>query len=53
MSRGDSRVRGLGLGPRFALAMTLALSLVMVAAGYWIHASADNLAAKAGERSIA
>jgi sigma-B regulation protein RsbU (phosphoserine phosphatase) len=49
----DLRVKGLGLSARFALAMTLALSLVMAAAGYWIHSSADNLAAKGRDNAIA
>ncbi|MDG1498558.1 MAG: SpoIIE family protein phosphatase [Planctomycetota bacterium] len=49
----DVRVKGLGLGARFALAMTVALAVVMVAAGYWIHSSADNLAAKGRDFALA
>jgi sigma-B regulation protein RsbU (phosphoserine phosphatase) len=54
MSRSNElRVRGLGLSARFALAMTIALSVVMGAAGFWIHSSADNLAAKGRDAALA
>lgn len=54
MARGsDTRGKGLGLGARFALSMTIALGVVMLAAGYWIHRSADNLAEKARDRAVA
>lgn len=48
-----ARGTGLGLGARFALSMTVALGIVMVAAGFWIHRSADNLAAKERDRAVA
>ena len=53
MSRSDLMVKGLGLGPRFALSMTVALSLVMCGAGFWIHTSADTLATRSRTQTVA
>jgi len=53
VARGSERGKGMGLGARFALSMTIALSIVMLAAGFWIHRSADNLAAKARDHAVA
>ncbi|MDF1798152.1 MAG: SpoIIE family protein phosphatase [Planctomycetota bacterium] len=52
MGRQDLRVKGLGLGARFALSMTLALTLVMASAGYWIYTSANNLVSQAREQAL-
>ena len=54
MARGtDNKVGGIGLGVRFALAMTGALLLVMLVAGFWIHRTAMNMSADARERALA
>lgn len=50
---GDHKVGGMGLGPRFALAMTGALLVVMVVAGAWIHSTAMGMSADGRERAIA
>ena len=49
----DSRVKGLGLSARFALSMTLALSVVMSGAGFWIYSSADSLAVLERDSALA
>lgn len=48
----SSDSKGLGLGPRFALAMTLALTVVMAGAGFWLQRSASNLADVSREGAI-
>lgn len=43
---------GLGLGARFALSMTVALTVVMMLAGFLLHRSANVLGDQARERAI-
>jgi len=43
----------MGLGPRFALAMTAALLVVMGVAGVWIHTTAMDMSQAARERASA
>jgi len=56
MARGareaDLRIRGMGLMARFALSMTIALTVVMVIAGYALYRTATGLIEEAVERQI-
>jgi serine phosphatase RsbU (regulator of sigma subunit) len=48
----DLRVRGLRLMPRFALAMTAALTLVMAVAGFALYETATRIAANSAEARV-